>query len=309
MKNASLSKFSLFLCIYISLSLFLCPLNAQELREEISTPEENIPVITGFFYEIQKYSGFNFSINFLAETVLETLVKLKTHAKDVNCDLETFSGWDLFKKKIKSFHLQVSDLFVKNVPIEYLEINTLNPIYFRKNQKKKNKVVFPVDLNSKIIVNPTSIIEILDNKSKSNKGQKEIDLPLPPFGSTKVLLKDLMIQIDEKGFIQSTINAVSVINPDSEPLAAMFSGNVIIIDKKLLVSNLECEIEGIFTKNSDVSMAFCEAVGDLINPVVNFHKYEKRGITIDNVDLSFPESKLELKINLMLLPEGTNGKN
>ena len=56
-------------------------------------------------------------------------------------------------------------------------------------------------------------------------------------------------------------------------------------------------------------MSFCDAVGDLINPVVNFHKYEKRGIIIDKVNLTFPESKLVLEINLMLSSEGTNGKN
>ena len=302
-------KFSLFLCLYISFSLFLSPLNAQELRQEISPPEQNIPVVTGVLYGIQKYTGFNLFLDFFAETVVKTIVKLKTHAKEINCNLEIYSGWDLLKKKIKSFHLDAKNLHIKNIPIEYLEINTLDPVYFRKNQKKKNKIVFPVNINSKVIVNPTSVIEILDNMAKSNIHAHEIELPLPPFGTTKVLLKNLMIQINENGSVLSTLDAVSVINPDSEPLKAMFSGNIAISDKKILVGNLQCEIEDIFTKDSDVSMSFCAAVEELINPVVNFHKYEKRGITIDNVDLTFPENKLVLKIDLMLSPEGTNGKN
>jgi len=226
-------------------------------------------------------------------------VKLKTYAKDVNCDVEIYSGWDLLKKKVKSFHLDAKDLYIKNVPVEYLEVSIPGPIYFRKNHKKKNKIVHPININSKVIVNPNSVIEILDN----------IDLPLPPFGSTKVLLQDLMVQIDENGFVQSTFDAISVVNPESEPLNGMFSGNIIVLDKKLLISNLQCEIEDIFTKDSEVSMSFCDAVADLINPVVNFHKYEKRGITIDNVDLTFPENKLVLKIDLMLSPEEPHAKN
>ena len=301
---------------YFVLAVLLCtfcisllPINAQELRQEINTSEQNIPVITGFLYRLQRYSGFNLFSNFLVEVVIKTIVKLKTHARDVNCNVEIYSGWDLIKKKAKSFHLDAKDLYIKNVPVEYFEVTAGDPIYFRKNKKKRNKIVFPISASSKVIVNPESVIEILDSMAKSKTNAHEIELPLPPFGSTKVLLKDLIVQIGENGFIQSTLNAVSVVNPDSEPLKAMFTGNIIISDKKLLVNNLQCEFEDIFTKDSDVSMSFCDAVSDLINPVVNFHKYEKGGITIDNVNLVFPENKLALEINLMLSPEEVNGKN
>ena len=296
-------------CLFTLLLLCFTPLNAQELRQETNPPEQNIPVITGFLYGLQRYSGFNFLTNFLAETTIKTLVKLKTHAKDVNCDLEIYSGWDLIKKKAKSFHLAAKDLYIKNVPVEYLELNTLSPVYFKKNQKKRNKAVYPIDVNAQVIINPNSIVEILDSMAKSKTNAHEIELPLPPLGTTKVLLKDFMIQINENGLIQSELNAVSVINPEAEPLKAMFSGNIVISDKKLLVSNLQCEIEDIFTKDDDVSMSFCDAISDLINPVVNFHKYEKRGITIDSVDLTFPGNKLVLKVNSMLLPESKNDKN
>ena len=298
-----------FNVLFVFFLVFYClsfPLKAQELREEV---KQEIPVVTGFLYRLQRYSGFNSFINFLAEAAVKTMLKLKTHARDVNCNVEIYSGWDLIKKKAKSFHLDARDLYIKNIPVEYLEITTLDPIYFRKNQKKKNKIVYPININSKVIVNPNYVVEILDSMAKSKTNAHEVELPLPPFGSTKVLLQDLMIQIDENGFVQSDLNAVSVINPESEPLKATFSGNIVVSDKKLLVSNLQCEIEDIFTKDSDVSMSFCDAVSDLINPVVNFHKYEKRGITIDNVDLTFPGNKLVLKMNLRVLPEGTNVKN
>ena len=283
-------------------NIILFPINAQELKQEANTSEQNIPTVTGFLYGLQRYSGFNFLANFLAETAVQTIVKLKTHAKDINCNVESYSGWDLIKKKAKSFHLDAKDLYIKNVPVEYLEVTIPDPIYFRKNHKKRNKIVYPININSKVIVNPNSVIEILDSMAKSKTNAREVELPLPPFGSTKVLLKDLMVQLNENGYVQSTLDAVSIVNPDAEPLKAIFSGNIVISDKKLIVSNLECEIEDIFTKDSDVSMSFCDAVADLINPVINFHKYEKRGITIDNVDLIFPENKLVLKMNLMLSP-------
>ncbi len=294
-------KFSLFFFFFffLALNLFLIPLGAQELREEI---KQEIPVVGKVSYKIQKYSGFNSFVDFFVESIVKIVVKLKTHPENIHCKLEIFSGWDLLRKKAKSFYLDASNLKIKNVPIEYLEVVTHTPIYFKKNQKKKYKAIYPLEITGKIVVNPNSIIEIIDKKSKQSKDSHKVKLPLPPFGSTEVLLKDLMIQINENGFIQSTVNAVSAENPDSEPLKARFSGNLIISDKKLRVSGLECEIEDIFTKDSDVSMSFCYAVEDLINPVVNFNKYEKRGITIDNVDLSYPQNKLILKLNLTLHP-------
>ena len=298
--------FLLFLCLFL---LSCSTLQAQELEQKTNTSQQNIPVVTGFLYELQRYSGFNIFINFLAETAVKTILKLKMHARDINCNLEIYSGWDLIKKKAKSFYLSAKDLYIKNIPIEYFEITALDPIYFKKNLKHKNKIVFPVNISGKVIIDPASIIEIIDSMAKSKTNAHEVELPLPPFGKTKVLLQNLMVQINENGFVQSDLNAVSVINPEAEPLKAMFSGQVVISDKKLIVNNLGCEIEDIFTKDSEVSMSFCEAVSDLINPVVNFHKYEKRGITIDNVNLIFPENKVGLKINLMLSPEGKNVKN
>lgn len=309
MTNNDIKSFFCFLCLFTLVQLCFCPLNAQELREEIDSTEQNIPVVTGFLYNIQRYSGFNFFTNFLAATVVKTIIRRKTHAREINCNLEIYSGWDLIRKKAKSFYLDAKDLYIKNVPVDYLEIAILDPIYFRKNYKKKNKIIYPINISSKIIVNPASVIKILNNMATSRTKAHEIELPIPPFGSTKVLLKDLMIQLSESGSIQSTLDVVSIVSPEAEPLKAVFSGNIVLSDKKLIVSNLECEIEDIFTKDSDISMSFCGAVADLINPVVNFHKYEKRGLTIDNVDLTFLENKLNLKIDLMLSPEGINGKN
>lgn len=300
-----MKKSSLLLCLLVS--FLIPPLNAKELKKEETKP--NIPIASKISYNIQRYSGFNFFIDSLAESVIKGLVKFKTHGRNINCKLEIFSGLDLLKKKIKSFNLNTSELKVKNIPVEYFELNTLDPLYFRKNAKKRYRVIHPADITAKVIIDPSSVIEILDNKSETGRHEKEIELPLPPFGSTKVLLQDLMIKISETGFIESTIKAVSATNPDSEPFIAMFSGNVLIEDKKLLISNLNCEAEDIFTKDSDIGMAFCKAINELINPIINFHKYEKRGITIDNVDLSFPENELFFKINLMLVPEGTNASN
>ena len=62
--------FLLFLCFSL---LGYSPLNAQELREEV---KQEIPVVSGFLYGLQRYTGFNLFFDFLTETVVETIIKL-----------------------------------------------------------------------------------------------------------------------------------------------------------------------------------------------------------------------------------------
>ena len=81
-----------------------------------------------------------------------------------------------------------------------------------------------------------------------------------------------------------------------------FVGRLELRDKKILVSDLQSEAEDIFTRESEIAQSFSDMLEDLINPILNFHKYEKNGLTIDLAYMSFENNNLILKMNLRLLP-------
>ena len=82
-----------------------------------------------------------------------------------------------------------------------------------------------------------------------------------------------------------------------------FTGNLALDGKKLIANNLETEIKDIFTKDSDIGIAFSEFLEDLINPIFNFGKYEKNGHTIDAVRLLFESNNIIFEIESRFLPE------
>lgn len=285
-----------FPCILASLSLCILPLKAQEVVTEV-------PTITGFPYNLQKYTGFNFLADFIAESVIKILIKIKTKTKKVYVDLEIYDGWDLIKKKAKSLNIKVKDLYIKYIPIEYFEFNTNGPIYLKKNNNKQNQTAIPISAFVSIKIDLENVINILNSLPRKEGGLNKIELPIPPFGKTEIALRDLEVKINNKGFVQASSKVLSLVSPDSDPLVMKFTGNLVVKDKKMIIVNLKSEIEDIFTIDSESAKSFSRFLGDLINPVFNFSKYEKNGLTISNIDTIFENNVLVLRFDIKMLPE------
>lgn len=266
----------MLISFFLILIFLWLPVNAQN--------NVTVPTVGVISYNIQKYTGFNFIVDRLTEITIKGIVKFKTKAKDVSVDLKIFSGWDLIRKKARFLKISADQLFVKDILVNNFELFTNGPIYPK---------VLPINLTGKLSVS-------LDNVHTSFK---EIDFSIPPFGATKITLNDCKVLVDDNGYVQADAVFKSVINPDSEPLMMRFSGNLILKDKKIIVDNLQSEAEDIFTKDSDIGMSFSEMLKDLINPLIDFRKYEKKGFTIDNVNLFFKSNNLLLEISGRLFLE------
>jgi len=274
-------------------------IGAEELKEaELNNPQAAISITSDFLYNLQKYTGFNCFIDFLAETTIKALLKLKTRAKEVSVDLKLYSAFDLFKKKARYLKIRAEKLFVKGVPIKEFVLVTNDPISF-----KKKRVAVPLGISTSLKVDLQNITEVLNNLPKWKEVFKELDLPIPPFGYTKISVSDIKIMISETGLVEAETKIKSLVNPDSEPLNMKFKGNLALADKKIVINNLESEVEDIFTKDSDVGMSFSQFLEDLINPVFSFHKIERNGLTIDKINLSFDKDNVSLEINSRLLPK------
>ena len=271
---------------------------------EATNDTQPLKTSKGFSYNIQRFSGFNLLCDFVSERIISTGIKLKTKAKKVKVDLKIYSGIDLFKKKAQSLSISSEDLSIKKIPVSSLEFKTEGPIYFKKNEKKKYFAVIPLDFILRTKINLTNIFNLLGETSKDTRGNlsKTIEVPLPPFGTTELSLSDLKLEVDQNGSIQGNLKAYSKINPDSEPLNLHFKGRIILENKRLLITGLETEIEDIFTKDSDISKSFSQSIEELINPIINFHKYEKEGITIGSINLSFSSENIMLELNGKLMP-------
>lgn len=300
------NKFFYLLLFVFSFSCLIAvssPLKAEELESEIvdlTQKESEIKFKTAnkFSYNLQRFTGLNFVIDKLTELSMKAVVKLKTKAKDVSVDLKTYSAWDLLRKKAKSLDIKINESYVSGIPIEYFDIVTVDPIYI-----KRNRAVFPLRFNVLVKVNLNSVNNVLNNLPKWKKVFEEFDLSIPPFGATKIAIYDLDIQINELGLVEGSARAKSLVNPNSGPIKVRFTGNLTLREKKVIIDNLESQIEDIFTKGSEVEKSFSKFLEDLINPVFSFHKVEKNGLKIDNVNLSFGVNSLTLEINSRLLPE------
>ena len=279
------------------------PLYAKEDLEN-----STIPTTNKFYYTVQKYTGFNTIVDFFTESILKTIIKHKTHAKTLDVDLEIYSGWDLIRKKAQSLQIKGNYLSINGIPIDYIELETKGPIYFKKEivnektGKKRNSVQIPIKLLARIEIDLTNVSKALNNLPKWQKVFKELDLPIPPFGSTKVALNNLNISINAMGGVTVSSSITSTKNRNSAPLNLIFKGILKIENERIIISDLQSEVRDIFTKNSDIGRSFSKLLKDLINPIFSFHKYEKKGLKIEHVDMLFKPNKLILIITSKLIP-------
>lgn len=261
--------------------------------------------------KIQKYSGFSFITEKLTEQLIKSYIKFKTKSKKTIVDLDSYSGLDLLKKKIKAATVESNDLEVKGIPIKHFEIEIKDPIYIKKlalKKKKRNKIVLPIAIKSEIIIDLNNINAVVNNIPKWKKNLGEVELPVPPFGTTKVELSNLKIHAQEEGRVNVSLRVTSKESLDSEPLDVAFTGNIALKDKKIIIENLESEAKDIFTKDSDLEKSFSSFLEDLVNPIFNLSKYEKKGFTIEDVKLDFDSNNLILNIYAKKIPENFNSK-
>lgn len=284
--------------LLVCLLMFFPVASAQELKEQ--TPIK-FSVSSGFTYNIQKYTGFNAVVDFLAEKIIKSVIKLKTKAKDIDVDLDIYSGVNLLQKKARSLNITTEKLSIKKIPISYFDFHTLDPIYFKKH-KKRIRVVFPLKITAHIKVDLDDISNVLNNLPKWKRVLSEVDLPVPPFGYTKIAVTNLKIDVDENGLIHVTSAFKSLVNEKSEPLNVNFNGKLVLKDKKLIIENLQSEVKDIFTNDTEIGRAFSNMLEDLINPIIKFTKYEKNGLKIDNIEMFFESSKLGLNFSVTLPP-------
>ena len=287
-------------------ALFALPTSAQdEFKKDMG-----LKTATGFSYNIQKYSGFNFITEHLAETVVKSYLKLKTKAKKSSIDFEIFSGWDFIRKKTKSVEIKSNNLIVEGIPLSYLEVKADGPIYIKKvlidEKKKRNKFVLPVSIKTKIIIDLDKVNEVITNLPKWKKILKNVDFPLPPFGRTRVEILKLQINAKENGFINVITSVRSLENPNAEPLDLSFTGKIVLKEKKVLIQDIESQIDDIFTKDSDLARSFNTFLEELINPVFNFEKYEKKGLKIESVDFQYDKNNLIILIDAKKLQNNFN---
>lgn len=298
----------IFLIFLTSLNpAFGLDLRSQELvhnldgYEPISAHEETFNTSKGFPLLVQKYSGFNLVTKFFFERALRVYLKHQTKAESIKVRVESYSGIDLINRKAKSIDITAKDLIVEDIPVKYLKFKTTSPLYLEK-RKSKYKVATPTYANIVVKVDLDKANQVINNLPKWRKLLDEIYLPIPPFGSAKIALSDLNINIDKEGNAKTNAVVKSLVNPESEDLKLDFSGRIVLSDKKIVVKDLQTEIDGLFTKESELSEAFNEVLEEIINPVIDFNKYQKKQLTIDNVKLDFGRNNLKLNFNLGIKP-------
>lgn len=298
-----------FLVFILVFELFYSFAFSQEIIEQEFKVEDilqgDLKVSSGLTYNIQKYSGFNVLVDFIAESLIKAIFKLKTKAKNLNVDLGIYSGWNLIQKKAKSLKIEASELYLKDIPLSQFELTTFGPIYIKKfkvDSKKENRVVFPVPVNLRIKINFEEVNNVINNLPKWQSVLKEVSLPIPPFGYTEIQISDLKIDVSENGKVHVKAFLKSLAVPDSEVLELQFIGELGIENERIIVYNLESEVEDIFTKDSEMGRAFSKMLEDLINPIFKLNKYEKKGITISKASLFYEERALGLDLNLILMP-------
>ena len=160
------------ICLFFIFSICIC----NALAEDAEVIQNNCKSSGKISVNIQKYLGLNLITDFLSESLIKGVIKIKTQAEKINVDLKIYSALDLILKKAKSLNVNAEKLLVYDIPIENIKISVNDPVCFRKK-----RVLSVVRVISSVKVDLSKVNEVINNLPKWKEIFSRLELPIPPF--------------------------------------------------------------------------------------------------------------------------------
>jgi hypothetical protein len=286
---------ALVLLIILSYSAFLPAVSQSTGNKPPSSNTIPFPIANRFSVKVQRYTGINWLSELLASNLASLIVKLKVGGK-VRVAVKIYSFTDLLAGKIKSVKVSLSNSYYHGVPLGNVTFASTNPIWYRYFKSHKTQI----GLQTPLLVQVNgSMTENLISKllQDSRTPLKTAKLDLPGLGQQKVEFLEPQVNFREgKVHIVSTL-----VTPGGAPGTGI---NVTITGTPYLSGN-NVLVKDLVVSSTDIvdSAEFSKFVQDLVNPLVNLSRLDRRDHAFRLGNLSIDNNCMVFDGNLLVAPQ------
>ena len=268
--------YSLILGLIIS-TLVACPSqalsNATNSDSKRKTPpamaeeKPKFPIGNKFSRGFQKYTGINFVTELIGNQVIKYSVKKQVGGK-VKVRLKTYSLTDLIAGKVKSLDIEMKKPEFEGVSLGNVAIATRHPAWFSYKRQNRSNLKDTVLLEVEGNVMQKDITSALSSE-KVISSMRGLKLDLPGLGEQQLDILSPEVSIEEKQLvIKGTLITKGAAKETGVPIKIVGEPKL-IGNQKIVVTNLKVDSDAIVEPEK-----FAKFVSDLINPVVDFGRYD-----------------------------------
>ena len=289
---------SLFVLSIFSIS-FLAGGNMAlaEPKEEV---KPSFPIGSKVSRGIQKYTGINFVTGYITSKVVGHVVKKKVGGK-VKARVKTYSLTDLIAGKVKSIDIEMNDSKIESVPINGIHVSTKAPAWF--SRKKKSHLNAPVVFNVAGDIRQKDLTAALASQNILSK-MKGLKIELFGLGEQQLDVLKPAVKIENDQFFIEGVLITKGGAPDTG-VPFVISGTPQLVDKqKIVVADLKVKSDCITEPET-----FARFVSNLINPLVDFGRYDRSTQAFRMSELKVADSKVTGNGELLLVPPATPPEN
>jgi hypothetical protein len=284
------------------------------IKVESNTPDANVGVkvntpilppfkITGSLSRrLQAYSGMTASSEFITNLLLHYTLK-KLFGGKIKIRIKTYSFTDLWYLKVKKAKVSMAGSHYKDIPLGKVEVESQTPFWFvfkHRHLEVKNPSLF----NFKMSVSESELDQILHSPKVTNSLRAlRLDLASigPGTGEQRIQMHEPRVTIND----DSIMVKVRLATQGSDPSTAVL---MTISGKPKLRGNDCVYLEEVKIDSEDITdpEKFSKFVENLINPLINLHRFDKANFALRLDDISVKSKSVSLAGRLIIGPRIQN---
>jgi hypothetical protein len=254
-------------------------------------------VAGGVSRTLQTVTGLNFLTERLAGGIAGLVLRHELGGC-VKVKVRTFSFTDLVAGKIKSIDVTIERSSYKGVPLGSLHIAGRQPIWVRylKRKGQKTGLLAPVMVTIEGTVSERQLAKALSCELVATK-LRMIKLDLPGLGEQQLQLLEPSVDFRPDTVAVQTLLVTRGADPET-------GVKLTVEGKPNLVGDSKIVLESMSVSSPDIERPeqFSSFAEQLLNPLVDFSKMDRRDHAFRMSKLKFGDDRLEFSGNLVLAP-------
>jgi hypothetical protein len=270
--------------------------SAQDLETAKNLP---FPISNGFSRGLQKVTGITAVTQIVVGQVAQRALK-RRFGGQVKVKIRTWSLSDLIQGRVKSIEIKLRSGQYKRVPFGKIEISSGTPIWLRyRARHEKNEragLRTPVLLAVKADLTQENVSHALSQDDVISS-LRALKLDLPGLGEQQLQILKPQVTLGDN---QVNVNG-TLVTAGAAPESGV---QLIVTGKPTLEGDDRIVLTDIVVNSPDIVEPgkFAEFVEELLNPLVNLHRFDRPNFALRLDSLSVADQRLHAEGRLLIAP-------
>jgi hypothetical protein len=246
---------------------------------------------------LQRATGITTVSQFVAGQVVQRVLQKKLGGH-IKVKVRTWSLTDLLSGKIKSLEIKLKSSQYKDVPMGKIVISSDTPVWLRYRRENNDRAGLrtPILLRMKAHLTQDNVSDALA-VGRVASSLRALKLDLPGLGEQQLQVLDPKVTMAEKLItVKATLVTAGAARDTGVDLTVTGKPEL-KGDDRIVLTNMAVECPDIIEPQK-----FASFVEELINPLVNFHRFDRRNFALRLDSLTLADGGLDAQGRILVAP-------